>query len=257
MSVPRHFDEEPGSQGSFTVQRSSSAAHYTPTEPHAIAERLSHEIRTPLNSVIGFSRVLKENRTGNQRPADLAMLEAIRANGERLLALVEDLLALSIAKPTDESVGLPLVNVVAIAQGAVEKWRDVAERKQLSLCLNVESYDLVRVDPVKLGKLLDKLIGNAIKFTPRGGIVVTVARRNGWTAPGSVIVEDSGIGIPADQLLTIFEPFSQVDGSTTRRFEGAGLGLPIAKSLAESMGCRLDVQSAPGEGARFEVAFPA
>ena len=237
--------------------RSNAPSRATPTEPHAIAERLSHEIRTPLNSVIGFSRVLKENRTGNQRPADLAMLEAIRANGERLLALVEDLLALSIAQTPCVEPVLPLENVVAVAQGAVEKWREVADRKHLSLCLRVESYDLVRVDTMKLAKLLDKLIGNAIKFTPRGGIVVTVAKRHGWTAPGSVIVEDSGIGIPSDQLATIFEPFAQVDGSTTRRFEGAGLGLPIAKSLAESMDCRLDVQSAPGQGARFEVAFPA
>ena len=228
----------------------------TPPEPHAIAERLSHEIRTPLNSVIGFSRVLKENRTGNQRPADLAMLEAIRANGERLLSLVEDLLALSIAHPVAPAPLLPLTNVVAISQSAVDKWREVADRKHLSMCLRVESYDLVRVDAFKLATLLDKLIGNAIKFTPRGGIAVTVSRRSGWNSPGSVIVEDSGIGIPADQLATIFEPFAQVDGSTNRRFEGAGLGLPIAKSLAESMGCRLDVQSAPGEGARFELAFP-
>jgi Signal transduction histidine kinase len=260
MSVSFCFENDPEPQDSSAGQRSGprgSASRLTPAEPQAIAERLSHEIRTPLNSVIGFSRVLKENRTGNQRPADLAMLEAIRANGERLLSLVEDLLALSIARPAEGTLTLPLVNVVAVAQGAVDKWREVAERKQLSLCLRVESYDLVRVDVVKLAKLLDKLIGNAIKFTPRGGIVVTVAKRHGWTVPGSVIVEDSGIGIPADQLLTIFEPFAQVDPSTTRRFEGAGLGLPIAKSLAESMGCRLDVQSAPGEGARFEVAFPA
>ena len=235
----------------------SRASRYTPTEPQAIAQRLSHEIRTPLNSVIGFSRVLKENRTGNQRPADLAMLEAIRANGERLLSLVEDLLALSIAQPSEAAPVLPLVNVVAIAQAAVDKWREVADRKQLTMCLRIESYDLVRVDAMKLAKLLDKLIGNAIKFTPRGGIVVTIAKRHGWTSPGSVVVEDSGIGIPADQLATIFEPFAQVDDSTNRRFEGAGLGLPIAKSLAESMGCRLDVESAPSHGSRFEVAFPA
>ncbi len=232
-------------------------ARARPVESQEIAQRLSHEIRTPLNSVIGFSRVLKENRTGNQRPADLAMLEAIRANGERLLALVEDLLALSIAPvPCAEPV-LPLENVVVVARTAVDKWREVAERKRLTLRLAIQSYDLVRVDSAKLERLLDKLIGNAIKFTPRGEIVVTVAKRHGWTAPGSVIVEDSGIGIPADQLVTIFEPFAQVDGSTKRRFEGAGLGLPIAKSLAESMGCRLNVESAPGAGARFEVTFPA
>lgn len=256
MSASVRFENEYSPRDELGVQ-GGSASRYTPTEPHAIAQRLSHEIRTPLNSVIGFSRVLKENRTGNQRPADLAMLEAIRANGERLLSLVEDLLALSIAQPAEPAPALPLVNVVAVAQTAVEKWREVANRNQLTMCLRIESYDLVRVDAVKLAKLLDKLIGNAIKFTPLGGIVVTIAKRHGWTSPGSVVVEDSGIGIPADQLATIFEPFAQVDGSTNRRFEGAGLGLPIAKSLAESMGCRLDVESAPGNGARFEVVFPA
>ena len=256
MSIPLRLVNESSPRDEQGV-RSNNSSRATPTEPHAIAERLSHEIRTPLNSVIGFSRVLKENRTGNQRPADLAMLEAIRANGERLLSLVEDLLALSIAQTPCVEPVLPLANVVAVATGAVDKWHEVADRKQLSLCLRVESFDLVRVDTVKLAKLLDKLIGNAIKFTPRGGIVVTVARRHGWTGPGSVVVEDSGIGIPADQLANIFEPFAQVDASTNRHFEGAGLGLPIAKSLAESMGCRLDVQSAPGQGARFEVAFPA
>lgn len=244
------------------ASRKSEPAHMrlsraTPTEPYAIAERLSHEIRTPLNSVIGFSRVMKANRTGNQRPADLAMLEAIRTSGERLLGLVEDLLALSIAQTPALEPALPLVNVVTIARRAVDKWRELAERKKLTMSLRIESYDLVRVDEAKLARLLDKLIGNAIKFTTRGEIAVTVSRSNGWTAPGSVVVEDSGIGIPADQLANIFEPFAQVDGSTTRRFEGAGLGLPIAKSLAESMGCTLNVDSAPGAGSRFEVAFPA
>ena len=257
MSIPLRLANESSPRSEMGMRSSSSASRATPTEPHVIAERLSHEIRTPLNSVIGFSRVLKENRTGNQRPADLAMLEAIRVNGERLLSLVEDLLALSIAQTPCAEPVLPLENVVAVAKGAVDKWHEVAVRKQLSLSLRVESYDLVRVDTVKLAKLLDKLIGNAIKFTARGGIAVTVARRHGWMGPSSVAVEDSGIGIPADQLATIFEPFAQVDASTNRHFEGAGLGLPIAKSLAESMGCRLDVQSAPGQGARFEVAFPA
>ncbi len=254
MSTSLRFASDSSSNDSFTPRMQISSD--TPTEPQAIAERLSHELRTPLNSVIGFSRVLKANRRGNQCPADLAMLEAIRVNGERLLGLVEDLLALSLAQPVGAP-ALPLVNVVSVAQRAVEKWREVAERKSLTMCLRIESYDLVRVDPTKLARLLDKLIGNAIKFTPDGSIVVTVAKVHGWTAPGSVVVEDSGIGIPADQLATIFEPFAQVDASTNRRFEGAGLGLPIAKSLAESMGCRLSVQSAPGAGSRFEVAFPS
>ena len=254
MSIALRFDTE---RPAVALNASSmNDPHATPTEHHAIVERLSHELRTPLNSVIGFSRVLKENRTGNQRPADLAMLEAIRTNGERLLGLVEDLVALSVTPAASDAPVPTYTNVVAIAQELIGKWRELAERKRLKLVLRVESYDLVRVEPMKLAKLLDKLIGNAVKFTARGGVVVTIARRNGWTAPGSLMVEDSGIGIYPDKLDTIFEPFSQVDGSMSRRYEGAGLGLPIARALALSMGCTLEVESEPGKGTRFEVAFP-
>jgi signal transduction histidine kinase len=228
----------------------------TPTQHHAIVERLSHELRTPLNSVIGFSRVLKENRTGNQRPADIAMLEAIRTNGERLLGLVEDLVALSVSPAATDMPVPPYSNAIVIAEESIGKWREIADRKRLKIALRVESYDLVRADPMKLAKLLDKLIGNAIKFTAKGGVVITIARRSGWTAPGSVIVEDTGIGIQPDQLATIFDPFSQVDGSNSRRYEGAGLGLPIARALAHSMGCELNVESEPGRGTRFELEFP-
>ena len=254
MSIAFRFDDAIPAASLEASQ--TKAGRATPTEHHSIVERLSHELRTPLNSVIGFSRVLKENRTGNQRPADIAMLEAIRTNGERLLGLVEDLVALSVVPPASDMAPPPYSNVVAIAEELIGKWREVAENKRLKITLRVESYDLVRVEPMKLAKLLDKLIGNAVKFTARGGVVITIARRNGWTAPGSVIIEDTGIGIYADQLATIFDPFSQVDGSTSRRYEGAGLGLPIAKALAASMDCTLDVESEPGHGTRFELGFP-
>lgn len=233
-----------------------NATRATPTEHHALVERLSHELRTPLNSVIGFSRVLKENRPGNQSPADLAMLEAIRTNGERLLGLVEDLVALSFPLAVGDVPVSPNANVVAIVEELVGRWREMAERKRLKIELKVESDDPARVDPMMLAKLLDKLIGNAVKFTEGGEVIVTVGRRNGWNSPGSVTVEDSGIGISPNQLATIFEPFSQGDGSMSRRYEGAGLGLPIAKALALCMGCSLEVQSELGKGTRFEVAFP-
>lgn len=231
--------------------------HTTPTEAHqAIVERLSHELRTPLNSVIGFSRVLQGNRKGNQAPADLAMLEAIRANGERLLGLVEDLVSLSVVPPSSTDPVTPLVNVVQIAEDVVTKWAEIASRKGVRVVFAVESYDLMRVDPANLGRLLDKLVGNAVKFTARGRVTVTVARRNGWLNPGSILVQDTGIGIPSDRLALIFEPFSQVDGTNRRHHEGAGLGLPIAKALSQSMGCVLSVDSKPGVGTQFEVAFP-
>lgn len=238
------------------AQLAPRASRPTPAEQHDIVERLSHELRTPLNSVIGFSQVLRQNKKGNQCPSDLKMLEAIRTNGERLLGLVEDLVALSITQSMPSDTSPPYANVVAIAGDVVAQWRAQAEARGLKLTLNVESYDLVHIDPVRFAKLLDKLVCNAIKFTPAGSVTITIARPNGWAAPGSLVVSDTGIGMAPEQLSTIFEPFSQADGSTTRRFEGAGLGLPIARSLATSMGCSIDVKSVLGTGTRFEVTFP-
>ena len=240
------------------VLRPESEHLATAAEPtrHTIVERLSHELRTPLNSVIGFSRVLQGNRTGNQRPADLAMLEAIRANGERLLGLVEDLVALSVNASNCDLPVPPMVNLVEIAKNAVEKWANVGACKGLAVALEVETNEPIRVDPVNLGRLLDKLLGNAVKFTARGGVVVTVTRCKDRCAPESIVIQDSGIGIAPEQLDTIFEPFAQVDETKSRRYEGAGLGLPIARALARSMGCSLKVESETGRGTRVEVGFP-
>lgn len=223
---------------------------------HAIVERLSHELRTPLNSVIGFSRVMHSNRTGNQRPADLAMLEAIRANGERLLALVEDLVALSVSSPVCELPAAPLVNLANIAEDVVERWAEAGACKGLTVRLVVETDEPIHIDPTNLMRLLDKLIGNAVKFTTQGSVLVTITREADRCAPTSIVIQDSGIGIPADRIETIFEPFRQVDNSKSRRFEGAGLGLPIARALARSMDCTLVVESKPGTGTRVVVGLP-
>ena len=235
----------------------SAPAMHTPPESHTtIVERLSHELRTPLNSVIGFSRVLQGNRTGNQRPADLAMLEAIRTNGERLLSLVEDLVALSVTPPVCDLPVAPLVDLVSISEDTVEKWADVGACKGLVVQLEVEIAEPVRVDPTNVARLLDKLVGNAVKFTARGGVVVTVRGRTSAEVAATIIIEDSGIGIPEDQMATIFQPFAQVDGSKSRQFEGAGLGLPIAAALARSMGCQLHVDSQVGRGTVVRIEFP-
>jgi signal transduction histidine kinase len=223
---------------------------------HAIVERLSHELRTPLNSVIGFSRVLQGNRTGNQRPADLVMLEAIRANGERLLALVEDLVALSVTPQACSLPVAPLVNLANIAEDVVEKWADVGAGKGVVVSLEVQSGEPIRVDPMNLSRLLDKLIGNAVKFTPRGKVKVTIERRTDRNVPERIVVEDSGIGIPPERLGSIFEPFAQVDETKSRGYEGAGLGLPIARALALAMDCTLAVESEPGKGTRVVIELP-
>lgn len=222
---------------------------------HEILTRLSHELRTPLNSVIGFSNVLKTNRAGNQRAQDIAMLESIRANGERLLDLLEDLFDVS-GPPPDDSVVLLPVNVAAAAAVVVRQQQAAAAAKGLSLDLIVESRGVAELDAGRLVRLLRKLVSNAVKFTERGGVMVTVRARADRREPESIVVEDSGIGVPAELQATIFEPFMQGQRGTHRTYEGAGLGLPVARTLAESMGCRLTLSSQVGVGSRFVLLLP-
>ena len=218
-----------------------------------VLSRLSHELRTPLNSVIGFSRVLGTNRAGNQRAEDLAMLERIRASGERLLDLVEDLFDVTAAAPAAPT--LVPVNVAAAAATVVRENLRAAMHKGITLDLVIEAEGMVPLDAARLLRVLRKLVSNAVKFTARGGVIVTVRAQAETRLPVAIEVRDSGIGIPAELQAAIFEPFVQADGGTRRAYEGAGLGLSVARTLAESMNCRLTMESAPGAGSRFVLIF--
>jgi signal transduction histidine kinase len=221
---------------------------------HEVLSRLSHELRTPLNSVIGFSRVLGTNRAGNQRAEDLVMLERIRASGERLLDLVEDLFDVTV--PDSSVATMVPVNVAAAAATAVRENLRAAAQKGISLDLMVEADGMVPLDAARLLRVLRKLVSNAVKFTSAGGVVVTVRAHAGAGAPAAVVVRDSGIGIPAELQALIFEPFIQASGGTSRAHEGAGLGLSVARTLAESMNCRLTLASEPGPGSQFVLHLP-
>jgi len=224
-----------------------------PTNDEVIS-LLSHELRTPLNSVIGFSRVLGTNRAGNQRAEDLVMLERIRASGERLLDLVEDLFAVTV--PASAAPVLVPVNVAAAASTAVRESLPTATGKGITLDLAIEAEGMVPLDVVRLLRVLRKLVSNAVKFTASGGVVVTVRRHAETGLPAAIEVRDSGIGIPAELQAAIFEPFVQVDGGTRRAHEGAGLGLAVARTLAESMNCQLAMESQPGIGSQFVLILP-
>jgi signal transduction histidine kinase len=220
-----------------------------------ILSRLGHELRTPLNSVIGFSGVLKRNRAGNQSAADLEMIERIRVSGERLLDLVEDLFDIGNGGPS-EPILLAPVDVGAVVREAVRSRVDAAAAKGLTMDVVIDAAGSVELDARRLSRLLRKLVCNAVKFTERGGVTITVRGRDGSDRPTSIEVRDTGRGIPAELHASIFEPFTQAEMSERRPHDGAGLGLPIARRLAESMGCRLTVESEVGVGSLFRVALP-
>jgi signal transduction histidine kinase len=220
--------------------------------------RMSHELRTPLNAVIGFARVLEKNKAGNQRPEDLQLLGRMRANGERLLKLVEDVLDQASIERGELSVDFADANVVELTAKVVEHYRPQAAAKGLRLfALLPEASPPVRLDPRRFQQVVGHLLDNAVKFTSSGNIKVTLITEGLAHRPTGLIISDTGMGIAPECIERIFMPFTQLDGTSTRSVDGAGLGLSLAEELCQAMGCRLTVDSEVGKGSRFTIRFPA
>jgi two-component system, chemotaxis family, CheB/CheR fusion protein len=210
---------------------------------------MSHEIRTPLTAILGYGELLSAHITD---PDNLACLEAIRRNGKHLVEIINDILDLSKIEA-----GMLRTELVRIAPGAV--LRDVADSLRVRAAEKALTLDLVHdgllpatieSDPTRLRQVLLNLLSNAIKFTERGGVQVT-ARLLPERRLLEVAVIDSGIGISREQQAALFAPFTQADGSITRRYGGTGLGLAISKRLVELLGGTIAVTSAEGQGSTF------
>jgi PAS domain S-box-containing protein len=220
---------------------------------------MSHELRTPLNSVIGFASVLLMNPDGKLTEQDLDFLGRIRDNGKHLLALINSILDLSKIEagkieleitevPLDQLIRETLGLVGGTEQGEARRVGDVDVRGDVPA--NVRP---IRTDAGKLKQVLINLIGNALKFTPRGSVTLRVVADAATGVAERIDVVDTGIGIPKDRQEAIFEAFQQVDANTSRKYGGTGLGLTICRSLLELMGYRISVASELGEGSTFSV----
>ncbi|HEX4960549.1 MAG TPA: ATP-binding protein [Thermoanaerobaculia bacterium] len=218
---------------------------------------MSHEIRTPMNAVLGMATVLQGTRlTLEQREH----METLRSSGESLLALINDILDFSkIDAGMIEVEAVPCA-VLPRLEESVELLAASAARKGLEIgCLVADGVPQgVRTDATRLRQILVNLLGNAVKFTSRGEIFLTVEVRQGAAGERELefSVRDTGIGIPADRVDRLFRPFSQADSSTTRLYGGTGLGLTISRRLTEILGGRMWVESTLGEGAVFRFTLP-
>jgi signal transduction histidine kinase len=216
---------------------------------------MSHELRTPLNAIIGFSQLLLRRSKGVLTASQTDMVERILNNGKHLLELLNDILDLSKIEAGRLELKPEAFNLAHIVNTTVEELRSLADEKHLSLQVKIDPSDVqVFTDPSRLRQVLVNLISNAIKFTETGEVWVTVSQLSSERI--AIVVRDTGIGIAQDQLKQIFEPFRQLDQTTTRKHPGTGLGLAITDSLVHMMQGEVSVESQVGVGSTFRVELP-
>ena len=215
---------------------------------------ISHELRTPLTHVKGYIELLVSESLGSISEEQKHALQVSQQASNRLEGLIEDLIMVSLASRGELSIKQEDMDIRRIVSLAVKTSITKAQARGIDLKADAdENIPFVQGDSQKIGWVLGHLIDNGIKFTSTGGSVIVGLKREGENLV-SVSVADTGIGIHPDKLKDIFEPFHQIDGSSTRRYGGTGLGLSLVRQIIEAHGSMIDVQSVEGRGSIFK--FP-
>jgi signal transduction histidine kinase/FixJ family two-component response regulator/HPt (histidine-containing phosphotransfer) domain-containing protein len=217
---------------------------------------MSHEIRTPMNGVLGMIEVLeRQGLTKNQRRIIVTMRESAQA----LLRIIDDVLDFSKIEAGRLELEATPFSLSRLVEGVLDTFRPQVLAKGLTLDAEIDagSQDALVGDPTRVRQILFNLLSNAIKFTEHGGVRVRAGTLplGGGSTRATLAVADTGIGLGAEQLARLFQPFVQADSSTTRQFGGTGLGLSIVQRLAQAMGGDVAIESAPGVGSTFTVTL--
>jgi signal transduction histidine kinase len=215
---------------------------------------MSHELRTPLAAILGYAELIQEGFYGALPEKSLDALTRIRSNGKHLLGLINTVLDIAKIESGQFTLNMTEYAIESVVETVRAATESLAQNKKLTLTTSVDkSLPVGLGDEQRLTQVLLNLVGNAIKFTDAGEVIIAAGARNGHFA---VSVTDTGPGIPLDQQGRIFDQFHQVDSSLTKAKGGTGLGLAIAKQIVEMHGGRIWVVSTPGKGSTFQMELP-
>ncbi|HNB36546.1 MAG TPA: ATP-binding protein [Anaerolineales bacterium] len=215
---------------------------------------ISHELRTPLTHIKGYIELLISESLGSIAEEQKHALSVSQRAATRLEGMIEDLIMFSLASRGEMSMKLENIDIRRLTTLVVKTANNKAEERGVKLQLSAaDGLPPVQADAEKISWVISQLIDNGIKFTPSGGTVSVMLKEEGSNLL-QIIVSDTGIGIPQNRMNEIFEPFHQLDGSSTRRFGGTGLGLSLVRQIVEAHGSLLDVKSVEGKGSIFK--FP-
>ncbi|MES1246555.1 MAG: ATP-binding protein, partial [Actinomycetota bacterium] len=220
----------------------------------AFVATVSHELRTPLTSISGFLEMMEDEEHALGDPGR-QYLDVIRRATERLHALVEDLLLVAQIEAKRIELDLAAVDLRSLAERAAELARPAAQEKRIALDVHADSPPEVLGDAKRLAQVLDNLVSNAVKFTPEGGSVTISVGAAGESA--SVVVADTGIGVPAEEQKQVFSRFFRASTATRRAIPGTGLGLAICHALVEQHNGSIEFSSREGKGTKVTIILPA
>lgn len=218
---------------------------------------MSHELRTPLTSILGLSETMGDGLLGPLSKQQDKAVRMIHENGTHLLELINDVLDMSRVASGQMQLRWDQVPAIQLCEASLRLIAPAAKNKELKVTSNLDpQVRLVRGDSRRLKQMLINLLGNAVKFTPPGGAIGLDMSADADLGEVRIGVWDTGVGIPADQLERLFQPFVQLDSRPARQYDGTGLGLALAAGMAKLHQGRIEVQSEPGRGSRFELVLP-
>jgi signal transduction histidine kinase/FixJ family two-component response regulator len=253
--TPLKASEQAALAAQAEAEAARDAAESAAQAKSAFLAAMSHEIRTPMNGVLGMMEILDRSELATDQARSVAVM---RESAQSLLRIIDDVLDFSkIEAGRMEVEALPF-SLRGLIEGTVETLMPQARQRGLTLFADPPDPgpDWLEGDPTRVRQILFNLIGNALKFTERGFVrLAAQTRAEGGIAVVRLIVEDSGVGMDAETLVRLFQPFTQADSSTTRRFGGTGLGLSIVRRLAELMEGEVHAESTAGRGSRFVVTL--